>query len=154
MSSVRTGTSTRVLRPNPRNPRADGFEAKPPNRPPVVLRPKPRNPLDTCHRRLRPPGRQAIRASRPARTSAVLTRRHGHLHVSSPSSMSQVSATTASHPVIRSLGPSLTSALHRTGPSARHVLLGLHLTAGHCLELHTCTSQVEKRRRTTHLVCH
>jgi hypothetical protein len=58
---------------------------------------------------------------------------HGHSHIFSRLSMSQVSATAASHPASGSLGPSLTSVLHPFSLSARHVLLDLHLAVGYRL---------------------
>jgi hypothetical protein len=73
-------------------------------------------------------------------------------------SMSQVSATTASHPASRSLGPSLMSILHPSGPSARHVLLDLHLAVSYRLctpHLHntsqeTCRTQGFHQGRVSH----
>jgi hypothetical protein len=114
----------------------------------MVLRPKPSNrsassvlhtrppPFDTCH----------------------LHGQHGHSHVFSRLSMSQVSATAASHPGSGSLGPSLTSVLHPSGPSARHVLLDLHLAIGYRLRaphLHntsqeTCTHSFRHGRVSHH----
>jgi hypothetical protein len=108
------GTSARGLRP------------KPVNLSPMVLRPKPPNPLtssvlhtrppllDTCHRRPRLASTPSpLSLSQPACAPSWLGQ-HRHSHVFLHSSMSQVSATAASHPASGSLGPSLTSVLHRS----------------------------------------
>jgi hypothetical protein len=89
----------------------------------MVLRPKPSNR----------PASSVLHTRSPPSDACHLHGQHGHSHVPSRLSMSQVSASVASHPASGSLGPSLTSVLHPSGPSARHVLLDLHLTVGYRL---------------------
>jgi hypothetical protein len=113
-----------------------------------VLRPKPSNRSTSSILHTRPPPSDACH----------LHGQHGHSHVFSRLSMSQVSATAASHPASGSLGLSLTSVLHPSGPSARHVLLDLHLTVGYRLRaphLHntsqeTCHTQGFRQGRVSH----
>ena len=108
------GTSARVLRPKPVNRPSDGFEVqtiKPSASSVLHTRPPP---SDACHRRPRPAGPPSPPEPRSTHASAVLTRSTPSLHVFLHLSMSQVSATAASHPASGSLGPSLTSVLHRS----------------------------------------
>jgi hypothetical protein len=114
----------------------------------MVLRPKPSNRSASSVLHTRPP---------PSDT-CHLHGQHGHSHVFSCLSMSQVSAIAASHPTSGSLGQSLTSVLHPSGPSARHVLLDLHLAVGYRLRaphLHntsqeTCRTQGFRQGRVSH----
>jgi hypothetical protein len=99
------------------------LRSKPVNPPPMVLRPKPSNCSASSVLHTRPPPSDVCH----------LHGQHGHSHVFSRLSMSQVSAIAASHPAFGSLGPSLTSVLHPSGPSAWHVLLDLHLVVGYRL---------------------
>ena len=71
-------------------------------------------PSDACHRRPRPAGPPSPPEPRSTHASAVLTRSTPSLHVFLHLLMFQVSATAASRPTSRSLGPSLTSVLHRS----------------------------------------
>jgi hypothetical protein len=100
----------------------------------MVLRHKPSNHSASSVLHTRSPPSEACH----------LHGQHGHSHVFSHLSMSQVSATAASHPASGSLGPSLTSVLHPSGPSARHVLLDLHLAVATASVLHTCTTQAKR----------
>ena len=75
-----------------------------------VLRPKPPNRAASSVPCTRPPPTRVL----PPQTSTAVALSTRSLHVSSRSSMSQVSATTACHPAIWSLSPSLTSALHHS----------------------------------------
>jgi hypothetical protein len=108
------GTSARVLRLKPVNPPLMVLRPKPPNSfTSSVLRTRP-PPLDTCHRHPRPAGTPSpLSVARPARPPSWLGQ-HRHSYAFLHLSMSQVSATAASHPASRSLGPSLTSILHRS----------------------------------------
>jgi hypothetical protein len=114
----------------------------------MVLRPKPSNRSASSVLHTRPPPSDAC----------YLHGQHGHSHVFSRLSMSQVSASAASHPASGSLGPSLMSVLHPSSPSARHVLLDLHLTVGYRLRaphLHntsqeTCRTQGFRQGRVSH----
>ena len=93
--------------------------------PPVVLRPKPPNRATSIVPRTHPPPTRVL----PSQTSAALTQSTRSLHASSYLSMSQVSATTACHPAIRSLDPSLTSALPRLPAGLRHGTSSLIFTS-------------------------
>jgi hypothetical protein len=114
----------------------------------MVLRPKPSNRSASSVLHTRPPPSDACH----------LHGQHGHSHVFSHLSMSQVSASAASHLASGSLGPSLTSVLHPSGPSAWHILLDLHLAVGYRLRaphLHntsqeTCRTQGFRQGRVSH----
>ena len=137
------GTSAQVLRPKPKN------------RPPMVLHPKPPNPLassvlhtrppllDTCHRRPRPPGRQVIQSLRSTCTSAVLTwSTRSLLHVHLCLSMSPGVTTVAGPLALRSLSPSLTSALHRSRSiGTTRLYLTFTSPSTTASELHTCEAK-------------
>jgi hypothetical protein len=97
-----------------RKPATDGFEVQT-TKPPVssILHTRP-PPLDTCHRRPRSAVRQVLLS--PARLACPPSwfGQHSHFHVHLCLSMSQMSTTAAGHPASWSLGPSLTSVLHRS----------------------------------------
>jgi hypothetical protein len=101
----------------------------------MVLRPKPSNcsassvlhtrppPSDTCH----------------------LHGQHGNSHVFSRLSISQVSASAASHPTSWSLGPSLTFVLHRSrsiGTARLYLTFSSPSTTASVL--HTCTPRAKR----------
>ena len=124
---------------------------KPPNRPPMVLRPKPPNRSTHVTTDLDRPSSQVVRAPRSTCAPGILSQSTRSLHVFLRPSMSQVSATTACHPAIWSVSPSLTSALHRSRsistarppwPSPRRRLPDPQLS--------TCTTRTKKTRRSTH----
>src|SRR5579859_4423848 len=95
---------------------------KPPNRASMVLRPNHQTSRDVSLPDFDCPSRQVIRAPRSASTLAILSQSTRSLHMFLRPSMSQVSATTACHPVIWSLDPSLMTALSPAlSYSARHV---------------------------------
>ena len=117
-------------------PAIDGFEAQTTKPATDDFEVKPSNLRHVSPPDLDRPSRQVVRAPRSASTLAILSWSTRSLHVSLRPSMSQVSATTACHPAIWSLDPSLTtalprrsvtqhdtstSALHLHGPSARHI---------------------------------
>ena len=120
-------------------PATDGFEAKPSNlrhvSPPDLDRP-------SC---------QVVRAPSSACAPVISTRSTRSLHALLRSSMYQVSATTACHPAIWSVSPSLMSALHRSQsistarppwPSPRRRLPDP--------QLGTCTTRTKKHVASTH----
>ena len=112
-ASTRTPRCRHVPSIPPRNLRP-GFEAQ--TRKPSagsVLHTRSR-PSDACHHRPRPVGPPSPPEPRSTHASAVLTRSTPSLHVFLHLLMFQVSATAASRPASRSLGPSLTSVLHRS----------------------------------------
>src|SRR5579859_7844925 len=91
-----------------------------PNQALMVLRPNHQTSRHVSPPDLDRPSRQVVRAPRSASTLTILSRSTRSLHVSLRSSMSQVSATTACHPAIWSLDPSITSALPRLPTGLRH----------------------------------
>jgi hypothetical protein len=148
--------------PRPRDLRP-GFEAqtcetrhpmvlrpKPPNRPPMVLRPKPPNrPASSAPRTRPPPTRVTAVLDRPDAKSpeppARLARPSSRLGQHGHSTSSCARRCTKCQPprlTARRSGPSAQASrppFTAPGPSARHVLLGLHLAVATVSVLDTCT---------------
>jgi hypothetical protein len=126
------------------------------------LRPKPPNPLvssvlhtrppplNTCHRHPRPAGTPSpLSLARLACPPSSLGQ-HCHSHVFLHLSMSQVSATAAGHLAFWSLGPSLTSVLHRSRSiGTARLYLTFSSPSTTASELHTYTTQA--KRHVAHL---
>src|SRR5579859_7600145 len=103
---------------------------KPPNRPPMVLRPKPPNRSTHVTTDLDHPSRQVVQAPSSACAPAILSQSTRSLPCSCarrcPKCQPLRLATRRSGPLVQASRPPFTA----PGPSARHVLLGLHLAVG------------------------